>query len=361
MTREEELEIQMVSKGKGGILDVSLIEHNRFFAMFEDDGENLCSRVTKGEVHFNIIDCWEPNACAAYNLNTVVVFRGMLEVIFAICARIVDNGIFPEFGNIEEKCPSIEPGASWMTKRELLNSLPHFSYDQAEHSWIGMPEREALFMFLSNTLFRFVVFHELGHIFNEHGKRSDLPSFFEFDEMVAEDRPGNADSQAREIIADTFAFQKLVEYQQRHLRTMVLFGNPVAKLLSDRFMRSQDNLVIFVAKMTYVYFYMMESPFWAQREPAQWSHPPAQFRLQAILAALMEHSLLSIPKERMPEIVSRCLVDGSSITAAMFNIESELTWMQTISGRKYSDHYQALFAIMPRWYSASENRWSEEQ
>ncbi|WP_155628889.1 hypothetical protein [Burkholderia stagnalis] len=356
MTREEQLESLLILNKKGGILDSRKIQHNPFFELYEYDGKQLCSVISNGEIHFNLVDCWERNAVAIYDLRTAAVFRGMLEAIFSISARIVDKGIYPEIGNVAPPKMRQDPGKLLVTKRELLNSLSNFNYDIDEHPWMASTDRQALFLFISNTLFRFIVFHELGHLYNEHGKRNNEKDFFEVDEMGTESPQGGIDSQAREIIADTFAFQKLVEFQRFHLLSQQ--NEPVGKLLSSHFMKNEEDLIIFISQMVFIYFYMMESPNWAHENPIQWTHPPAQFRLKTILASLLEHGLLSIEKTKIPEIIQKALFVGPSILSVMFETFPEYNWLQILDNPKYREHYELIFSEIPRWITPNENRWA---
>lgn len=149
--------------------------------------------VTNGEVFFNLVDSWERNSVAIYKLRTVAVFRGVLEAIFSISAKIVGNGIYPQVGGVNP--PEFRPESKklLLTKRDLLNSLSLFECDDEKYPWMNSVERQALFLFISNTLFRFVVFHELGHLYHEHGKRSVDGDFIENDSMDREDLQGGID------------------------------------------------------------------------------------------------------------------------------------------------------------------------
>ncbi|MGD7153910.1 hypothetical protein [Ralstonia pseudosolanacearum] len=358
MTREDELRKILERHRKGDILDGRSIDYNPFFALLEYDGRRLCSMVTNGEVFFNLVDSWERNSVAIYKLRTVAVFRGVLEAIFSISAKIVGNGIYPQVGGVNP--PEFRPESKklLLTKRDLLNSLSLFECDDEKYPWMNSVERQALFLFISNTLFRFVVFHELGHLYHEHGKRSVDGDFIENDSMDREDLQGGIDSQARESIADTFAFQKLAEFQQFHLLSQQ--DDPIGSLLSSHFMSTAEDLLVFVSQMAFIYFYMMESPTWAHENPVKWTHPPAQFRLQTIFAALLEHGLLGVSKERMPVILQKALMSGPSITAVMFDTPPEFDWLQILDQPRYREHYELIYAAIPNWLTPNEDRWGKE-
>ncbi|MBK5124396.1 hypothetical protein IQ288_31680 [Burkholderia sp. R-69980] len=350
----EEVHALLVSEGKGGILDPKTIQHNLFFALFEYDGKQMCRAITNGKVEFFIADCWERNAVAIESLSSVVVFKGMLEAIFSIAAKIVDKGIFPSIGDVITSQPRFDPRKSLLTKRELLISLPPFDLEINKPTWFESPERQTLFMFIANTLFRFVTMHELGHLYHQHGKRSSLHGHYEFDELGAEEPDGSISAQAREIIADSFAFQHLAEFQLRHLLSER--NTPVGSLLASHFMKSEDELLQFISQIIFIYFYMMESPNWAHREPAKWTHPPAQFRLQTIFASLLEHGLVSVHKEMMPKVLENALFLGPSITSLMFDIFPEYNWMRVLDQPKYRAHYEDILTEIPIWWK-DDNRW----
>jgi hypothetical protein len=92
-------------------------------------------------------------------------------------------------------------------------------------------------------------------------------------------------------------------------------------------------------------------------DPVQWSHPPAQFRIQTIFASLLEHGLLSIGKKKMPEILQRCLFAGPSIAAVMFDTLPEYNWLQVLDQPKYRKHYELILAAIPRWLTSNDDRW----
>lgn len=356
MSREEELERILLQHGIGGILRDSRCAQNPFIGLFEYDGKMLCHLVTNGEVEFHLINDPRRNAVAVYSTNSVGVFVGMLDVIFKLSAKIVDGGLFPHVGNVETTSWNPDIHNTFESRESLLKSIEQFAWSQDRLPWIKSMERQALFMFIANTLFRFIVFHELGHIYNDHGRAKPKPDNFELDEMSTDHGLGNISSQAKESIADTFAFQLLVEYQRSHLEQQK--DHPIGALLKEKLFQTDHDLVRFISQLIYVYFYMMETPNWLDTEPGSWSHPPAPFRLQTIYAALLEHSILSLTQKVIPDLLRQSIFLGSSTLAVIFNRYPDFNWLSILDQKKYRDHYKNIYMEMDNWVS-DEKRWNK--
>ncbi|MBN3785518.1 hypothetical protein [Burkholderia sp. Ac-20353] len=333
------------------------MKHNPLFELFEFDGGKLCPRVTCGEISFNFANGPEMNAAALYPEKTVVVFRGMMEAIFKISARLVGRGAFPLIGSL--------PGQSWTpdyallfrTPSETLASLEPFENDVGQFPWLLSPERLALFMFISNTMFRFIVFHELGHFFHEHGGPKQAEHVMDFDEMAAPSSLGDIDQQAKELLADTYAFQRLMHFQREHLLTP--YADPVRTLLASHFAGSDEDLAIFVGTIVYIYFQMTEVPGDRERDPATWKHPPAPFRLKTIFATTLEYGVLDIPPNAVTRILQATILRSQALITTMLDQHATDEWLGSMSAPKFGVHYERLLEAMPLWCTKDADRWDE--
>lgn len=356
MTREEDVDWSLRLKGVEGILRGAEMKHNELYKQFELDGEKLCNMVTRGEISFNFADGPQLNAAALYPEKTVVILRGMMEAIFKISARLVGRGAYPLVGRISEQRWVPNYTLLFRSSNETLASLEPFEFDEKRFPWLRSVERQALFMFISNTMFRFVVFHELGHFFHEHGGAGSPEHIMDYDEMAAAARIGNIDQQAKELLADGYGYQRLLHFVRQHLRAP--FHNPARTLLATHFASSDEDLAIFVSTIVYIYFQMTEAPGDRDREPETWSHPPAPFRLKAILATTLEHGALDVPPIAVPSVLRACILQSQALIITMLDQHATEEWLGSVSGPRFDAHYKKLFEAMPRWCAKKPNRWN---
>ncbi|SOE97607.1 hypothetical protein SAMN05414139_10752 [Burkholderia sp. D7] len=355
MTREEDVDWRLRLKGVKGILRGAEMKHNELFKHFEFDGEKLCPMVTRGEILFNFANGPELNAAALYPEKTVVVLRGMLEAIFKISARLVGRGAYPLIGSIPEQRWVPNYALLFRAPSETLASLEPFEFDVGRFPWLMSAERQALFMFISNTMFRFVIFHELGHFFHEHGGANSPEHVMDYDEMAAASRIGDIDQQAKELLADGYGFQRLLHFVRQHLLTP--FPDPVRTLLATHFASSDEDLAIFVSTIVYIYFQMTEAPRDRHREPEAWSHPPAPFRLKAILATTLEHGVLDIRPNAAQRLLQASILRSQALITTMLDQHATEEWLGSVSGAMFDAHYERLLEAMPRWCTANPDRW----
>lgn len=196
---------------------------NPWFALFEQSLANLCAHLTERDVRFVFTDSFKIQACAIYDLNYIVVTAQMFDMLCRIAAKITQDGIFTNLASINKSQwnPDIKNHLD-----PILKSLfqEPFNWNPAAFEWQRIPERQYLFFYILQTLSRFVVLHEVGHFVNGHNRRTGNANIQRIDIDMAEpeiEEHGieKIQAQAKEVIADSYAFAILLDLQQHDINT----------------------------------------------------------------------------------------------------------------------------------------------
>ncbi|MFP9494510.1 hypothetical protein [Pectobacterium brasiliense] len=314
-------------------------------------GKILCRKYIKGQSSFYLIDSCRVQAGAIHKYHAVLVFKGMLELIFRTSAMMVGA----ERRQNEPDGVFYEP---WRNNLSLWINGGKFDWENEEYWWLHDPMHKKVFDMLVEAMFIFLVLHEIGHFHNLHGERrhertTENPSLMEhlvfIHKAVSDsgdvdevDEAGKLDAHAREIIADTYAFQfMLQELKECFFPVSEYKGADVGAL-------SAANFAICI--------YAVASFFWAlsfqrpMRNDTQKDHYPSHaFRLSSIEAASLEHKVC-----RRDSALTR-----SGLEAGMKSYTSKLTcaannnefveWRLSMSIPANQKHYEKICAITANW------------
>ncbi|MRV70685.1 hypothetical protein GJ700_02995 [Duganella sp. FT92W] len=334
-------------------LDVASVESNPFFMLFNYDAEKLCELLTDGKVEFAIADSIRRQAVSVGSEQAVVIYKGMLDAIFKIAARIVETGALIQLNENFRK--SMKTPQHAQTARALLDETADFSWDETEYPWIKKREQQVIFMFSSNLLYRLVILHELGHLWHNHGERNELIDSINIDEMFGNSQAGSIESQARELIADNFAFDHLFAFTSFNLESQRF--DEIGRFLFTNLVPDKYELAVFCLQMAFVYFYFMDSESWRARSPSEWTHPPHPFRLQALYMAFLADGFGSIEKEHREQVFKRGVQLGDSTIERIFGTPNNLKWLSEMGQNSYKEHFEMLHKHLPRWTNIERIAW----
>ena len=208
-----------------------------------------------------------------------------------------------------------------------------------------------MFYEVLSLTFRFVVLHEIGHIVNDHGRRRarsgndallidrPVPELLETKEAVQ--------SQARELIADGFAFQHTIETFNSEISNNSHLE--LAQIVRQRLAPDAQSLISFVLSVVYLYFRLSDRADWQSVPVNQLSHPPAPFRMKALCALLHEKRLLEINEATAATIISGTLASGDALISVMLNIFPQPEWISQISTPFHDRHFGEIYQQFPNW------------
>lgn len=302
---------------------------------------------------FTFVERSDMNAFALQDeFDIVGMHAGMFWMLCRLAATVAASGAFPAMAGETELRWSPDTQRSMQTPRELLEETTPFDWEVESAGWKHFPERQILFFSVLTILFRFLVFHELGHLHNDHGLRDRKergsaplmadrlgPPLIEASEGIA--------SQAREIIADGHAMQMTL----RSFDTMMDAGKTfeLVRTVEELLRESGISRVSFVMTIINLFFRLSDRSDWESLPVDQLTHPPAPFRMKALLALLVDKFPSGIGDHGIGGTVKGIIVTSDALMSAMLQVYPKLTWLKSITSPAHDRHFDRLSAEYPRW------------
>lgn len=324
-----------------------------FLVPFHIEGREICRSVKKThECRFTFVEGVQMQAVAIQDeMDVIAIHAGMFWLLCRLAATAAQSGVFPAFeGPVK---------ARWMPTAERLVQMPRtlldegvpFDWKSETASWITHPERQMLFLVILSILFRFVTYHEAGHLWYDHGRRRSggehASIFIDRTEPSEVSSPGAIASQAREIIADSFALERTIKVLERELRLKAELE--MTKILRAKLLADEKAITGFVLTMVFLYFRVSDRSNWHAVSMDTLSHPPAPFRAKAVAAALLEHRHLSISKEAAESAVRSAAAGSEAILSVMLGIYPNLRWLDDVSTSEFDKHFNKIYDEIPQW------------
>lgn len=311
-------------------------------------GKTLCYKYIDGHSTFHLIDSFRIQAVAIHKYQTILVFKGMLELIFRTSAMMVGA----ERRQKEPDGVFYEP---WRNNLSLWINGGEFEWKNDEYWWLHDQMHRKAFDMLVEAMFVFLVLHEIGHLHNLHGERrhdytEEHPSPMDHiifihkavEDSEEVDEAGNLDRHAREIIADTYAFQfMLSELKECFFPDSEYKGVDACAL-------SATNYAVCI--------YVVASFFWAlsfqrpMNNDTQNDHYPSHaFRLASIEAASLEHKICrgdnTLTRSGLEMGMKSYII---KLTCAANNNEF-VEWRLSMNIPANQEHYKKICAITENW------------
>lgn len=335
--------------GQPQVMTVRPDDQSGWLVPFAEEAEAICRA---NGATFVVLESTSMNAFAIQDeIEIVGMYAGMFWILCRVAAVAAESGVFPAMkGEVE---PIWAPCSmrSIQTPRFLLQEADPFVWAIESAGWRDAPERQMLFYLVLKLLFRFVVFHEIGHLRNDHGRRrqSTISSALLMDRRAPPliDPEKAIPSQAREIIADGYAFQNTFTT----LKMMLLEGDEfeLIQTYKKRLFNSENDTITFVLTIIYLYFRISDRSDWNSQPIDRLSHPPAPFRMKAILALLIEDESFGVDERILINVIQSAVMGGDALISVMLNVHPNPNWMKDIDTPAYNRYYEKLFDEFPHW------------
>ena len=284
--------------------------------------------------------------------SVVGVYAGMFWMLCRLASVVAGSGVFPAMkGDVEAKWDP-EVRRSLKTPRELLEETVPFDWSMESIGWKQAGERQILFHTVLSLSFRFVVLHEAGHIVNDHQPRRKLHGADAL--LVDHPNPRLLDSkeegvcsQAREIIADGFAFFHTIDTFSNELAN----GShlEMAQIIRQRLTPDAPTLIRFALSVIFLYFRLSDRSDWQNLPIERLSHPPAPFRMKALFALLYETKPLGIDEATAGTIIRETMVNSDALMSVVLNTFPQPDWIEQISTPDHDRHFEVIHEQCPNW------------
>lgn len=344
---EEYIQQNIFYKTGETFFDFSLGE-DYLYQQLDFIGKKLCLKFVGDYSGFYLIDSYQVQAGAIHKHQVVLVYKGMLELIFRTSAVML--GAERHHKKSDENF--YEP---WFDNVNLWINGGEFEWSNDQYWWLHDKTHRKVFDMLVEAMFVFLVLHEIGHFHNLHGdRRNDFSKKnpLSMDNIIfihravgdteAIDEAEKFDAHAREIIADTYAFQFMLS----ELKECLFPGSEYEGI--DAGILSVKNFDVCI--------YVVASFFWAlsfkrpMRNDSQNANYPSQvFRLASIEAASLEHKVC-MRNDTLTRIALEIGMDNyiKKLTCASNNKEF-IEWRLTMNIPANKDHYEKICAITKKW------------
>jgi hypothetical protein len=336
-------------------LEIRADDPTGFLFPFHKEGTEICAALQRSrECRFTFIESTKMQAIALQDeIDIVGVYAGMFWMLCRLASSAAAGGVFPAMTGGKEPEWQPEVDRSLQLPRDLLNEGKQFDWRAESATWIEYPERQMLFLTILNVLFRFVAFHEVGHIWNDHGlRRAGRGPSLCVDTVGGEKTTveNSIASQAREIIADSFAFKRTIEVLDRELKLKAELE--MTKILREKLLPNRDEIASFVLIIVFLYFRVSDRSIWYGQDRDTLSHPPAPFRAHALAGALLEHKHLGISEESAVRAIKVASLGSAAMMTVMLGIYPDLHWLEEVSGAGDKDHFQRIYDEIPNWHGS---------
>ncbi|CRM56538.1 hypothetical protein [Pseudomonas sp. 44 R 15] len=340
---------EIFSETGEAFLDLS-IQEDIIYSEFNDVGRWLCKQYITGDSSFYLVDSIQVQAAAIHGYQAVLVYKGMLDLIFRISAMLVG-------AERRQKFPDEEFYEPWRNNLSYWFKYAEFDWSDNRYWWLHRDDFRKAFEMLAEGLFVFLLLHEIGHLHNLHGDRRiensrtatstsplDVDDIFVHEALGRGETVSEADRLAahtREIVADAYAFKFMIV----ELRD---------SLFPESEYSGHDEMALRVLNFV-VCHYMVASLFWGfsfqqpMRNDAQENDYPSHlFRLQSIENAALENQLAGGNKETHQGMAIGMKNYTDKLICAAGDDEF-VSWREMAAIPANHEHYQKIRGMAGDW------------
>lgn len=334
--------------GLGPRLDTASVPDNPWMHIALFDAQKML-RIVAPHLHVDLAmtESARVQAAAIFKPPTILMAGGFADMICKLAARLITAGVFVAFGSTETKWDPegfIDIGT---VERHLADD--RFVWNAAYLPWITDPERMQIFAFLVISMTRFVILHELGHIYFGHGRTAEKPLTMVVDGDASDQkaRRNAIVSQAKEIAADSYALNTFLRYLNAEYEGADL--DPMRQLLRDRMLSSPRDRLRVTLLSAFLIFRLLDRHSWTIESARLATHPPAPFRVKALYATALNLKLPQLQEAEIIEEVSVAQNLGNAVLGVGLNQFPNLDWLTSISRTEFDVQFGEIFAEMPNW------------
>ncbi|WP_213159149.1 hypothetical protein [Pseudomonas aeruginosa] len=296
------------------------------------EGREICALLPDDKVKLYFVDAVSWQAGADSELKTILVWKGILDLVFKLASLVTVHA---------RPTPSPEHAAllPWRLdiKAWLRNGV--FDWESQDYWWLRDPEYRITFSTFARAIFCFILLHEVGHFHNLHAVRRE-ERCAQQGESVA-DR-ARLEKHAREIIADTYAFQFLMDELKE-------------KLFPDELYYQRERHIVITEACFIFALISVSAVFWGFSVviPMDESHqengyPGHAFRLRAIQSAALEHGINGLQPEVAYRIVSMAIKQCFEIFEDASSGDF-VAWSQSVQDAIHGAHYKEVCEEVSHW------------
>lgn len=327
------------------------------YARLQAEGIRLCQEYMPNTPHFFLVESARAQAVTIHDYAVVMVYRGMLDLIFNLASMMAATTPTPTPPPENSENPWRANMLAWLEQRD-------FWWENEKYWWLQCPEHRLVFDFYVNNLFKFVVLHEIGHQHNLHSRGREPKSAevestvdggqadngekismhkVEQDECNTLSSDQNISSHAREIIADTYAFQFLLE----EMYAALYFSD------EDKGKESAIAVASACSALSVTHLYFWASATLANQasiaDMGKQCYPSHVFRIHAIEATFLEHGFPKL-RDSSPSLpVSLALRKSNETFAAISERYPFIEWRREATRSEYEEHYRKILDEVSKW------------
>ncbi len=296
-------------------------------------GREICASLPGDKVRLYFVDAVSCQAGADSELKTLLVWKGMLDLVFKLASLVTVHSRPVPSRDLAALLPWREDIKAW-----LRGGV--FDWESPDYWWLYNPEYRITFNTFSLAIFSFILLHEVGHFHNLHAVRREERCAKQQGESAA-DR-ARLEQHAREVIADTYAFQFLMDELKQ-------------KLFPDEGLYHRERHIEITAACFTFALISASAVFWGFSVviPMDESHqengyPGHAFRLRAIQSAALEHGINGLePRIAYPTVsmaIKQCFEIFEDIVNGDF-----VAWSQALQDPIHGAHYEKVCEEVRHW------------
>lgn len=253
-----------------------------------------------------------------------------------------ENLVFLSYGLVDKLSKLAEliyvSGALNGLSKDVRYQDLHF----VENPFIGFNGKDVefgngqLYLYIFDKLLQFIVSHEVGHFLNDHGKRLSNKNNI-LDDVEGHRKIASKDlisSHARELVADLYAFNNLLDYVEKSIDTQ---KSSLIPLFSDK-----NGPVILTTLIIACYFQMMDGSNGHDHFTS--THPEAAMRACAIMATYSEN----LKEDSINEIFSTVI----SLLAKVFSVlevDFKFDWGSRMASPEMKEWHLNIYNEYSKW------------
>lgn len=324
-------------------------EWHQYLNAFENQARQFC--FNEGQrydppirIRFGLVELDEFRALATKHDSygyVVLISLGALKAINHLCGLLVSNGFFPDLGKAPKPKkyePNIE--ASRTLLRDLHRSV-HFTLT-------ADIARQTLGIIFEQTMFRHILFHEIGHAVDGHleliADRLHLDVLVDQLQNREIQAEGDLTRQALEVLADSIALRHTLIASFRDRENPPSISPEISEAL-EFFHKTPRETLFHSLVAVYMLFELMDNPERNMRPLLSGYHPPAPFRFKCSLAVVHDwvEENNTIPLDDLDTLIRSVVDTGHALIGLSYQRYPNMAWLNCANGPDADAHFQAIY------------------